>query len=168
MAEQDQKEREDCRDALCYGVVISKYYPERRTGKPGMQQQSMGSQRVGHNCATDQNKDVSLFFKNIPKQRQNARRQDATINVWYPQFPSRWLTSVFFFPSSFAPTRSWRLLQALSTYSWPVSQVSGPDQPVLQYASLDQVSLTFCFSIISLNTRFISIVDIQFFYLFYM
>ena len=66
MAEQDQKEREDCRDALCYGVVISKYYPERRTGKPGMQQQSMGSQRVGHNCATEQNKDVSLFFKNIP------------------------------------------------------------------------------------------------------
>ena len=33
-AQQDQKEREHCRDSLCYGVVISKYRPERRTGKP--------------------------------------------------------------------------------------------------------------------------------------
>ena len=79
-AQQEQKEREHCRDALCYGVVISKYYPERRTGKPGVQQY-MGSQRVGHDCATEQQQQRHFFFKNIPKHRENARRQDATVNV---------------------------------------------------------------------------------------
>ena len=104
-AQQDQKGREHCRDALCYGgVVISKYYTERRTGKPDVQQY-IGSQRVGHDCATEQQQRC-FFFKNIPKQRMQEDRMLPLMSDTH-NFPPGDISG-FFFPSSFSPTRSCR------------------------------------------------------------